>query len=207
MASSRDQHVSLKQHEGRISVPEHESHTLQKCKVRIQHDTRVSNPKLESLVLPVSECDSHISDPKRLRVSDPKCEIRVLRQAQPTMEDRISTPHEVHVSIKKRETRIQNGMSSRHKKPKSSHPQGFEASSSDVLETYLRDYLIRKMSVHQIIPQCHCERLISAVLSDYHCGFQITKFSIFNRFLAASKKPKDNSPGRRNHSPTSSTKK
>ena len=56
-----------------------------------------------------------------------------MRQTQPTLEISISTPHDVRVSTKKRETRIQNGMFSRHKEPKSSHLHGFEATSSDVL--------------------------------------------------------------------------
>ena len=86
-----------------------------------------------------------------------------------TLEVRVLIPREVHISTKKRETRIQNGMSSRYKQPKSPHPHGFEASSSDVPATDLRDYLTMKKSVHQITPQCHCERLISLVLSDCHC--------------------------------------
>ena len=108
-----------------------------------------------------------------------------MSQAQPTLEIRVSTPREVNVSTKQRETCIQNGMSSRHRKPKSPHPQWFEISSSDVSTADLRDYLTRKKSVHQITPQCHCERLISAVLSDCHCSFYITKPSIFSQLSAA----------------------
>ena len=78
------------------------------------------------------------------------------------LEIRISTPGEARVSIKKHETRIQNGMSLRHIKPRGPHPQGFEASSSEVPMTDLRDYLRRKRNVHQITqitPQCHYELL------------------------------------------------
>ena len=99
---------------------------------------------------------------------------------------RVSTSRDVCVSIKKHETCIQNSMSSRHKKPKSPHPYWLEACSSDISITDLRDYLIKKRSIHQITPQCHCERLISAILSDCHCGLQITKPSIFSRLSAAS---------------------
>jgi len=44
-------------------------------------------------------------------------------------------------------------------------PHVFEASSLNTPTTDLRNYLTRKMSVHQIAPQCHCEQFISAVLS------------------------------------------
>jgi len=68
------------------------------------------------------------------------------------LEVRVSTPHEVCVSTDKHEVRVQTGMSLRHTEPKSPHHHGFEASSSDVLVMDLRDYLIRKRSVHQINP-------------------------------------------------------
>jgi len=42
------------------------------------------------------------------------------------------------------------------------------------------------MSAHQIAPQCHYEQLISAVLYDCHCNFQMTKLSVFNRLSKAS---------------------
>ena len=74
------------------------------------------------------------------------------------------------------------------------NPHGFKTGSSDTLSTDLRDYLIKKKNVHQITPQCHCERLISAVLSYCHCGFQMTKSSIFSR---SSKTSTTNSAKRR----------
>jgi len=106
------------------------------------------------------------------------------------LEVRVSTPREVRFSTKKCETDVHNGMSSRHKKPKNPHPHGFEVCSSDVPAMDLRDYLTRKRSVHQITPQCHCERLISVVLSDCHYSFQITKPSVFSRLSAASNSAK-----------------
>jgi len=77
-----------------------------------------------------------------------------------TLEVRISTPHEIRFSTKKHEARIQKGMSLRHTEPKSPHPYGFEASSSNAPATDLRDYLIRKKSVQKITPQSHCEHFI-----------------------------------------------
>jgi len=123
-------------------------------------------------------------------VSNTRHDVRILGQTQPTLEVRVSTPREVCVSIKKCETHVQNGMSLRYKEPKSPHPYEFEASSSDVAATDPKYYLIRKRSVHQITLQCHCKRLISAVLSDCHCDFQITKPLIFSRLSAASSSSK-----------------
>ena len=42
--------------------------------------------------------------------------------------------------------------------------------SSNPPLTDLRDYLTKKMSVHQIAPLCCCERLITTVLSECHCS-------------------------------------
>ena len=39
---------------------------------------------------------------------------------------------------------------------------------------------MRKRSAHQVASQCHCEHLISAVLSDCHHNFQMTKPSVFS---------------------------
>ena len=114
-----------------------------------------------------------------------KRETRVLRQTQPTLEVRISIPREVYVSTNKHEIRIQNGMYLRHKEPKSPHPHGVWASSSDIPATDLRDYLTKKRSVHQITPQCHCEKLITAAFFDCHCSFQITMPLVFNWLSAA----------------------
>ena len=77
-------------------------------------------------------------------------------------------------------------MSSLHKMPKSPHPQGFEASSSDALSTDLRDYLTRKRSVHQIALRCHCKQFISAVLFNCHCDFQTNEPLIFSLLTAIS---------------------
>jgi len=107
--------------------------------------------KREARVLHVSKRDSCVSNSKRetpvlsasgrdYRVSNSTRETRVSRLTQPTLEVRVST--------KKCETRVQNDMSSRHKEPKSPHPYGFKASSSDVPATDLRDYLTRKRSVY-----------------------------------------------------------
>jgi len=71
----------------------------------------------------------------------------------------------------------------------------------------LRDYLIRKRSIHQIAPRCHCEQLISTILSDCHCGFQINKPSILAGCQRLQTQPRDDDPGRRNHSPMLSTQK
>ena len=92
-------------------------------------------------------------------------------------------------------------------KAKSPHPQGFEASSLDVPSTDLRNYLTRKRSIHQITPQCHYKRLISAVLLDCHCDFQITKPSIFSRLSVASHSAKRRWSERRSHSLTTGSQK
>jgi len=165
--------VSLKQHEDRIFVSERESHIPQPC---------VSVSKCETRVLPVPKCDFCVFSTKH--------DVRVLRQTQPTFEDRVSTPCEVRVSIKEREECIQTGMSLSHKEPKNPHLHGFKVTSSDVPATDWRDYLKRKRSVHQITPRCHYDQLISAILSDCHCGFQITKPSVFNWLSVASNSAK-----------------
>jgi len=131
--------------------------------------------RMESCILQQSEvrvkCKTHI-------LPAPKCEARVLsvsiyeaRVFKSKHDGRVLAPCKVRVSTKQRETHVQHCMFSRQNAKKPS-PPGFEASSSDVPSTDLRDYLIRKRSVHQIAPRCHCEQLISTVLSDCHCGFQ-----------------------------------
>jgi len=94
----------------------------------------------------------------RLVLPTPKCEARVLsvpehdaRVSNSKRNGRVSAQHEVHVSTKKHEMRVQHCMSSRHKMPKSPHPQGFEASFLDASSMDLRDYLTRKRSIHQIV--------------------------------------------------------
>jgi len=111
-----------------------------------------------------------------------ECEARVANSKRDSL---FSTKYEIRVLTKQHETRVQHCISSRHKMPKNSHPQGFEASSSDAPSTDLRDYLISKSSIHQIAPQCHCEQLITAILSDCHCGFQTNKPSVFSRLSLA----------------------
>ena len=58
----------------------------------------------------------------------------------------------------------------------------------------LRDYLIKKRSVHQITFQCYCERLIMAVLSQCHCNSHTSKPLVFVRLSAT---PVSNSAKRR----------
>ena len=133
--------------------------------------------KCEAHVLSISECEARISTKR---------------------DSHVSTQREVRVSTRKCETRVQ---------PKSPHLQGLESSSSDVPSNDRRNYLTRKRSVHQITPRCHCEQLISAVLLDYHCGFQTNKLLAFSWLSRLQNQPKDNDPRRRNHSPISSTQK
>jgi len=80
---------------------------------RPARDPRSTKPKALDRLLLISERD--------VRVSNSKREAYVMSQAQPTLEIRVSTPREVRVSTKQRETCVQNGMSSRYKKPKSPH--------------------------------------------------------------------------------------
>jgi len=69
---------------------------------------------------------------------------------------------DLRVSLQKCKTRVQI------LGDPNSHKSG--VSSSPAPTTDLRDYLTQKKSVHQITPKCCCERLISAVLSECHCG-------------------------------------
>ena len=62
---------------------------------------------------------------------------------------------------------------------KSPYPQRLEAGLFDPPLTDLRDYLTKKRSVHQITPPCCCERLITVVLSEYHCNLHVSKQSVF----------------------------
>jgi len=71
----------------------------------------------------------------------------------------------------KHEARVQPQVAKNSAELGSPYPYGFKASSLDNPAMNLRDYLIRKRSVHQITLLCHCEQLFSAVLSDCHCGF------------------------------------
>jgi len=75
------------------------------------------------------------------------------------------------VSLLKHECRVQLQVAKFESELGNPDSHGFEASSSDTLT------LTRKRSIHQIAPQFHCEQLILAVLSDCHCGCQITKLS------------------------------
>ena len=78
---------------------------------------------------------------------------------------------DLRVLISKRDTRVQPQLAKFKSELGDPNPHDFEVGSSDTPSTDLRDYLIRKKSVHQITSQCHCEWLISAVLFDCHCGF------------------------------------
>ena len=108
-----------------------------------------------------------------------KCDSRVL-----------TTQHEVRVLqqiLPKREvkTRIQTQMARIKADPKSPHPQGFEANPLDTPATDLRDYVIKKNSVHQITLLCCCEWLIMAVLFKCHYNYHTIKLSVFNRLSVA----------------------
>ena len=78
--------------------------------------------------------------------------------------------------------------------PKSPHPRGFEASLSDTPVIDLKDYLIKKRSIHQITSQCSCKWLIMAVLSKCHYNSHMNKSSVFNWLSAV---PISNSAKRR----------
>ena len=85
-------------------------------RIRVSYSSKMRGPcpmrdsyfwsKMWPHVLPFLGRDSRISDPRR--------EIRVLRQAHPMPEVCVSIPREVCVLTKQRETHVQNGMSSRH---------------------------------------------------------------------------------------------
>jgi len=68
---------------------------------------------------------------------------------------------------------------------RSPHPHGIKASSSDTPAMDLMDYLTQKKSIHQIAPQCCCERLISSVLSECHCSSNTSKLLVFNQLSVA----------------------
>jgi len=63
----------------------------------------------------------------------------------------------------------------------SPYPQRLEADLFDLPAMDLKYYLTKKRSVHQITPQCCCERLITAVLSECRCSSLVSKQSVFNR--------------------------
>jgi len=92
---------------------------------------------------------------------------------------------DLYVSLSKHESRVQPQMA-KFKSELGPNPHEFKASSSGAHYTDLSGYLTRKRSVHQISPHCHCKQLISAVLSDCHCGSQMIKLSVFNRLLMVS---------------------
>jgi len=134
----------------------------------------------------------------------PKCEVRV----SPKRHETRVLKHEGHVSSVENEPRIFNlkrephfsetcvselqhkthvhlPMAKVRAEPGSPYPQKLEAGLFDPPLTDLRDYLTKKRSVHQITPQCCCERLITAVLSECHCSSHVSKQSVFNRLSAA----------------------
>ena len=136
-----------------------------KCEVRISYqrrETRVFVPKREGRVS---------STENELRVSNSKCEPLV---------------SEPCVSELRHKTHIHSPTAKVITEPRSPHPQRFEADLFDPPATDLRDYLTKKMSVHQITPQCCCERLVIMVLSECLCSSHASKQSVFNRLLSTS---------------------
>jgi len=129
-------------------------------------EVRFFVPKCETRVQSVPECDSRVPTAQR--------EVCVLKQTLPKRKA------QTRVLSQKCKVRVQCGMSLKHTKVKNPHPKGFKASPLDTPTTDLRDYS-KKRSVHQIIPQCYCEWLIMAVLSECHCNSHTSKPLIFNR--------------------------
>ena len=117
--------------------------------------------------------------PKReVHVSLPEDETRVQLKPTPERDLGVSTlKHETRVRkqsilicylrvlTQRREICGQPQVAKNNAEQGNPHPHGFEVSSSDTPVTDLGDYLTRKWSVHQIAPQCCCERLIMTVLS------------------------------------------
>jgi len=108
-----------------------------------------------------------------------QCEVWVLKQILQKREA------QTRVLSQKRKVRVQSGLSLKHTELKIPHPQGFETSPLDTPATDLRDYLTKKRSVHQITPQCCCERLITIILFECHCNSHTSKSSVFNWLSAA----------------------
>ena len=89
--------VSFKQHKDHAFVLERESHILKQCEVRVKRGAHVlPAPKCEICILPILERDT--------RISNSIWETCVLSQTQPMLNIRVSTPREVCVSTKQRET-------------------------------------------------------------------------------------------------------
>jgi len=112
-----------------------------------RHDTRISKPKRESRVYS-TERELHVSEP---------------------------CPPETSVSELRRKVNIRFLTARVRRELKSPHPQILEASLFDPSLTDLKDYLIKKRSVHQITPLCCCERLITTMLSECHCNQSVFK--------------------------------
>jgi len=125
----------------------------------------------------VSKCDLCVSLQKR--------ETHVQQEAAPECDLRVSLLKRKSL-VQQCEVRVQPPEAKFKCELLSPHPHGFEASSSDTPATDLRDYFARKRSTPQITPQYHYEQFISAVLSDCHCNFQMTKPSIFSLLSNAS---------------------
>jgi len=124
-------------------VKQHDTRILQTRVSVLKRDVRVLVLKRETHVQSVPECDSYVPTTKHkdcvLKQTLPKCEAQT------------------RVSSQKCKIHVQSGMSLKHTKLKSPHPEGFEASPLDTRATDLRDYLTKKRSIHQITLQCCCE--------------------------------------------------
>ena len=116
----------------------------------------------------------------------PECDLCIsLSKHKSRVQSEAAPECDLRVSFLKHEHRVQPQLVKFKSKLGSPHPMG----SRLVLQVLLLlnwDYFSRKRNVHQIAPQCHCEQLILTVLSDCHCGFQMTKPLIFNRLSKAS---------------------
>jgi len=117
-----------------VSPKQHETRVLQMRISTLKREVRVFAPKRESRVKSAPKRDSHVHTTQR--------EVCVLQQTLPKCEAK---------------TRVQPQMARIKANPKSPHPQGFETSPLNTPATDLRDYLTKKMSVHQITPQCCCK--------------------------------------------------
>ena len=154
--------------------------SISKCET---HEVRISEalPNRRAVRIPSQGHETRVFVPRReVRVSPKRRETRVLK-------------HEVRVSSAENEPRVFNSKSELRisetcvsklwckthvyfstievrAEMGSPHPQKFEVGLFGPPPTDLRDYLTKKRNVHQITPQCCCEWLMTAVISECHCS-------------------------------------
>jgi len=170
-AQESEVRVSSNRYETRVSTTECGTHKVCVLKCR-QSNATISNTRSVSLL-------SCISKPKReSRVCSTECELRI---SEPCAS-------EMSVSELRHKVNIRSPTARDRRELKSPRPQRIEASLFDPLPTDLRDYLTKKMSVHQITPLCCCERLITTMLSECHCNQSVFKRLSYTSVSCSAKK-------------------